>query len=61
MLDSTDDSLGHARPWTKQFTDISHLTFWKIFFFLATPSGMWDLSSPARDLTRAPCIGRAES
>ena len=25
--------------------------------FLATPGGMWDLSSPARDWTHAPCIG----
>ena len=27
------------------------------FFFLAVPRGMWDLSSPARDPTQAPCSG----
>ena len=31
------------------------------FFFLAMPHGMWDLSSPTRDRTHAPCIGSAES
>ena len=25
------------------------------------PLGMWDLTFPARDRTRAPCIGSAES
>ena len=30
-------------------------------FFLATPHGMWDLSSPTRDGTRAPCSGSVES
>ena len=30
------------------------------FFFFATPCGMWDLSSPTRDPTLAPCIGSAE-
>ena len=29
--------------------------------FLAVPHGMWDLISPARDRTHAPCIGSAES
>ena len=32
------------------------------FFFLsffAYPHGMWDLSSPTRDRTCAPCIGKA--
>ena len=33
--------------------------FWGVF--LATPHGMWDLSSPTRDQTCAPCIGSAES
>ena len=33
-----------------------------VFFkFLATPRGMWDLSSLTRDRTCALCIGRAES
>ena len=29
--------------------------------FLAAPCGMWDLSSPTRDGTRAPCSGSVES
>ena len=41
----------------------------KIFFFvivivwgfLAVICSMWDLSSPARDRTRAPCSGSVES
>ena len=28
---------------------------------LAGPTGMWDLSSPTRDQTRASCFGRAET
>ena len=31
------------------------------FFFLATPSGMWNLSSLTRDRTCAPCSGSMES
>ena len=31
------------------------------FFFLATPYGMRDLSSPASDQTHAPCSGSVES
>ena len=27
------------------------------FFFLAAPTGMWDLGSPTRDRTCAPCSG----
>ena len=33
---------------------------WLSFFFLAMWS-MWDLSSPTRDRTQAPCIGGSES
>ena len=33
------------------------LLFNYLFFFLAAPHGMWDLSSLARDRTRAPCSG----
>ena len=29
-----------------------------IYFFLATPSGLWDLSSLPRTCTHAPCSGR---
>ena len=31
------------------------------FFFLAMPHGMWDLSSPTRDRTCAPCSGSMKS
>ena len=31
------------------------------FFFLAAPCSMWDLSSPTRDQTPAPCSGSVES
>ena len=34
---------------------------WTFFFFLATPCGMWDRSSPTMDQTCGPCIGSAES
>ena len=32
-----------------------------IYFFLAAPQGMWDLSSSTRDRTCTPCIGSAGS
>ena len=31
------------------------------FFFFDTPHGIWDLSSPTRDPTHAPCCGSEES
>ena len=31
------------------------------FFFLAIPHGLWDLRSPTRDGTCAPCNGNMES
>ena len=34
-------------------------SFVKCFFFLLPiPCGMWDLSSPTRDQTHAPCSGK---
>ena len=30
-------------------------------FFLTTPCGMWDLSSPVGDRTCTPCIGKGKS
>ena len=30
--------------------------FFFLFFNLATPHGLWDLSSPTRDQTRAPAV-----
>ena len=32
-----------------------------LFLFLAAPCGMWDLSSPTRDRTCAPCSGCVDS
>ena len=29
------------------------------FFYIFWPPGMWDLSSPTRDRTHSPCIGRS--
>ena len=41
----------------------SQLIFLLSFFslFLATPRGLWDLSSPTRDQTQEPCSGSTES
>ena len=38
-----------------------HLPCFFLFFFLATPCGLWDLSSLTRDQTRAPCSESEES
>ena len=40
----------------------THSSFYlfKTIYFLAVPHGMWDLSSPIRDRTCAPCSGSAE-
>ena len=37
------------------------VTIWIFFFFLAIPSGMWNLSSPTRTGTHAPYSGRVTS
>ena len=42
-------------------TLINKMFLFPMIFFLALPRGMWDLSSPTRDETRAPCSGSAES
>ena len=43
--------------------DLQLLTpfFFLFFFFFGHTMSMWDLSSPTRDQTHAPCIGSAES
>ena len=38
-------------------SDCYSVKFGFFFFFLAMPCSMWDLSSPTRDQTHAPCIG----
>ena len=41
---------------------VNELFFFSLFKkFLAVLRGMWDLSSPTRDGTHAPCSGSAES
>ena len=35
--------------------------YYCFLIFLATPCGIWDLSSPTRDRTCAPCSGSVES
>ena len=39
----------------------SEVCFGCFSFFLAVPWGMWDLGSPTRDWTPAPCVGSAAS
>ena len=43
-----------------EYVWVLHVQFFS-FIALAMPRGMWDLSSPTRDGTRAPCIGSTES
>ena len=49
------------------FSDFFHQSFiyffvWFLgFFFFSMTHGMWDLSSPTRDQTCAPCNGTVES
>ena len=44
---------------------LENISVWNVmfslFFFFAMLCVMWDLSSPTRDQTCAPCIGRVES
>ena len=42
-------------------TDYSIQLYLVFFFLLAMPRSMWDLISPARDQTCAPCSVSAES
>ena len=44
-------SLARLPRWTKMF----------LHFFLTTPRGMWELTSPARGRTLTLCIGRTET
>ena len=43
------------------FPPIFYACFIITSFFLARPGSLWDLSSPIRDQTGAPCFGRVES
>ena len=45
--------------WTTFKVVIEFVTILPLFYVLALwPRGMWDLSSPTRDRTHTPCIGR---
>ena len=44
-----------------QSTSFSLLFYFILFYFLAALCGMWDLSSPTRVRTRAPCIESTQS
>ena len=43
------------------FNSRADVLFFLFLIFLATPGGMWDLSSLTRDQTSAPCVGSTES
>ena len=49
---------GHNLPYHHRIDVMNYVCF---FFFLAMPCGIWDLSSPTRDLTPVPCSGSTES
>ena len=53
---------GEGEGWSVNFKDFE-LSFkiYYYYYYLAALHGMWDLSSPTRDQTQAPCIGSAES
>ena len=50
----------HA-PWQQRPKIKEYFTVFVFFFFFAMRRGMWDLSSPTRDGTRAPRNGSMES
>ena len=50
-----------AYPFFPFIFTFSFLKNTPLFYFLAMPYGMWDLGSPTRDRTHAPCIGRTGS
>ena len=55
---SVSESVSESDSW--QHIALISIYWNKFFFFkfLTAPHGMWDLSSPNRDQTCAPCIGR---
>ena len=57
-------TIGAARPLglsQKRLRQLLCGSLYLFFFFFATPQGMWDLNSPTRDQTHAPCSGNTES
>ena len=52
----------HLRAkWWTILTSIISTTIFSFFWQCCVACGMWDLSSPTRDWTHAPCIGSMES
>ena len=47
--------------WRANVHGVATTALLKLFSFLATLCGMWDLSSLTRNETHAPCIGSVES
>ena len=48
---------GYKRAYfVNEFLKLDFLKNCLSFFFLVMPQGMWDLSSPVRDRTRAPAL-----
>ena len=58
VRDTVTNPTWHQNMGEKKMEDI--LAFY-LFILLASPHGMWDLSSLTRDQTWDPCIGSAES
>ena len=50
-----------GKRWYLLSAEPSHLLWPNFLNFLAVLHGMWDPSSPTRDGTQAPCLGRLES
>lgn len=64
LMQSENLSLGIKIPLPKYLITISIIFYQHkgiLEGYLATPQGMWDLSSSVRDGTRMPCKGSTES
>ena len=59
--DAGEEESSPARGHRRQPLGNAKETLTFLLLFLAVPCGLWDLSSPTRDWTRAPCSGSAES
>ena len=57
---SSEPSANHAAM-KGRAVYLGFFKIFKFFIFLATPRGMWDLSSLTRDRTRVPCVGSMKS
>ena len=57
-LSALSSQLRMQNPGTEGLLHLKVFIWSHNFFFLAAPHGMWDLSSPTKDQTHIPCIGR---